>query len=296
MNIYDCFMYYDEDLLLDIRLNSLEKFVKKFVITEATYAHNGENKKLNFDINKFKRFKDKIIYIVVDKQPKNILELKKEDTREKTGEKLILNGMARDYFQRENLAKGLVDAKDEDLILISDLDEIPNLESLNFKNIKNNIIIFEQKIFYYKLNLLYDNFLWQGTRAIKNKNFLSPQWLRNIKSKKYPRWRIDTIFSKKKYSDLMFVKNGGWHFTCLKTPDQLEKKLLNYAHHYEFQESGLKIADIKKFISEKRVIYDYNVDQKEFKWSGRSTLKKLETKFLPSYVSKNLHKYSDWLD
>ena len=296
MNIYDCFMYYDEDLLLDIRLNSLEKFVKKFVITEATYAHNGENKKLNFDINKFKRFKDKIIYIVVDKQPKNILELKKEDTKEKTGEKLILNGMARDYFQRENLAKGLVDAKDEDLILISDLDEIPNLESLNFKNIKNNIIIFEQKIFYYKLNLLYDNFLWQGTRAIKNKNFLSPQWLRNIKSKKYPRWRIDTIFSKKKYSDLMFVKNGGWHFTCLKTPDQLEKKLLNYAHHYEFQESGLKIADIKKFISEKRVIYDYKVDQKEFKWSGRSTLKKLETRFLPSYVSKNLHKYSDWLD
>ena len=296
MNIYDCFMYYDEDLLLDIRLNSLEKFVKKFVITEATYTHNGENKKLNFDINKFKRFKDKIIYIVVDKQPKNILELKKEDTKEKTGEKLILNGMARDYFQRENLAKGLVDAKDEDLILISDLDEIPNLESLNFKNIKNNIIIFEQKIFYYKLNLLYDNFLWQGTRAIKNKNFLSPQWLRNIKSKKYPRWRIDTIFSKKKYSDLMFVKNGGWHFTCLKTPDQLEKKLLNYAHHYEFQESGLKIADIKKFISEKRVIYDYKVDQKEFKWSGRSTLKKLETRFLPSYVSKNLHKYSDWLD
>ena len=296
MNIYDCFMYYDEDLLLDIRLNSLEKFVKKFVITEATYAHNGESKKLNFDINKFKRFKDKIIYIVVDKQPKNILELKKDDTREKTGEKLILNGMARDYFQRENLAKGLVDAKDEDLILISDLDEIPNLESLNFKNIKNNIIIFEQKIFYYKLNLLYDNFLWQGTRAIKNKNFLSPQWLRNIKSKKYPRWRIDTIFSKKKYSDLMFVKNGGWHFTCLKTPDQLEKKLLNYAHHYEFQESGLKIADIKKFISEKRVIYDYKVDQKEFKWSGRSTLKKLETKFLPSYISKNLHKYSDWLD
>ena len=296
MNIYDCFMYYDEDLLLDIRLNSLEKFVKKFVITEATYAHNGENKKLNFDINKFKRFKDKIIYIVVDKQPKDILKFKKEDTREKTGEKLILNGMARDYFQRENLAKGLVDAKDEDLILISDLDEIPNLERLNFKNIKNNIIIFEQKIFYYKLNLLHDNFLWQGTRAIKNKNFLSPQWLRNIKSKKYPRWRIDTIFSKKKYSDLMFVKNGGWHFTCLKTPDQLEKKLLNYAHHYEFQESGLKITDIKKFISEKRVIYDYNVDQKEFKWSGRSTLKKLETKFLPSYVSKNLHKYSDWLD
>ena len=68
MNIYDCFMYFDEDLLLDIRLNSLNKFVKKFVITEATYTHNGTPKQLQFDIKKFNKFKDKIIYIVVDKQ------------------------------------------------------------------------------------------------------------------------------------------------------------------------------------------------------------------------------------
>ena len=289
-------MYFDEDLLLDIRLNSLEKFVKKFVITEATYSHNGNKKKLNFDISKFKKFKDKIIYIIVDEQPKNILESKKEDTKEKIGEKLILNGMARDYFQRESLSRGLKEAAEEDLILVSDLDEIPNLENLQIENIKNEIIIFEQKILYYKLNLVYDHFLWQGTKAIKNKNFLSPQWLRNIKGKNYPQWRIDTFFSKKKYSNLKFIKNGGWHFTCLKTPEQLEKKLLNYAHHYEFQASGLKIEDIKKFISEKRIIYDYKADQKKYKWSGKSTLKKLENKFLPSIVANNLDKYSDWLD
>ena len=289
-------MYFDEDLLLDIRLNSLEKFVKKFVITEATYTHNGKEKKLNFDINKFKKFKDKIIYIIVDEQPKNILEIKVEDTKEKIGEKLILNGMARDYFQRESLSKGLKEAKEEDLILISDLDEIPNLDNLKIEKIKNEIIIFEQKILYYKLNLLYDNFLWHGTKAIKNKNFISPQWLRNIKGKNYPQWRVDTFFSKKKYSNLKFVKNGGWHFTCLKTPEQLEKKLLNYAHHYEFQTSGLKIEDIKKFISEKRIIYDYKADQKKYKWSGQSTLKRLENKFLPSFVSNNLDKYSDWLE
>ena len=139
-------MYFDEDLLLDIRLNSLEKFVKKFVIAEATYTHNDNKKKLNFDINKFQKFKDKIIYIIVDKQPKNILEMKEGDTKEKIGEKLILNGMARDYFQRESLSKGLKEAKEEDLILISDLDEIPNLEDLKIDNIKNEIIIFEQKI------------------------------------------------------------------------------------------------------------------------------------------------------
>ena len=288
-------MYFDEDLLLDIRLNSLEKFVKKFVITEATYTHNGNKKKLNFDINRFQKFKDKIIYIVVDKQTENILQLEKEDTKEKIGEKLILNGMARDYYQRECLSEGLKEAKDDDLILISDLDEIPNLESVNLDNIKNNILIFEQKIFYYKLNLIYDNFLWQGTRAIKNKNFLSPQWLRNIKGKNYPKWRVDAFFSKKKYNNLMFVKNGGWHFTCLRTPKQLEKKLLNYAHHYEFEESGLKVKDIEKFISERRIIYDYKADQKKYKWSGRSILKKIETKYLPSYIYNNLRKYSDWL-
>ena len=296
MNIFDCFMYFDEDLLLDLRLNFLDKYVKKFVITEATYTHNGAKKKLNFDINNFKKFKNKITYIVVDQQPENILEIDLKDSNEKKGEKLILNGMARDYYQRECLSKGLTETLDEDLILISDLDEIPNLENLNFQSINNNIIIFEQKIFYYKLNLVYEDFLWQGTRAIKKKNFLSPQWLRNIKGKNYPIWRIDSYLSKKKYSNLKFIKNGGWHFTCLKTPEQLEKKLLNFAHHYEFEKSGLQINDIRKFISERRIIYDYKADQKKNKWTGKSTLKKLESKYLPNYISDNLNKYSDWLD
>ncbi len=296
MNIYDCFMYFDEDLLLDLRFNSLNKFVKKFVITEATYTHNGSKKKLNFDINKFKKFKDKIIYLVVDKQPQDIRELSDDDTKHRRGEKLILNGMARDYFQRENLSRGISDAGDNDLILISDLDEIPNLEKLNSINIKNNIIIFEQKMFYYKLNLFYEDYTWLGTKAVKKKRFISPQWLRNIKGKKYPKWRIDTIFSKKKYTDLYFVKNGGWHFTCLKTAEELEKKLLNFAHHYEYEESGLNIQNLKKLIAEKRVMYDHNVDQKGYKWSGNSILKNIELNLLPEHISSNLEKYSDWLD
>ena len=289
-------MYFDEDLLLDLRLNSLNKFVKKFVITEATYTHNGSKKKLNFDINKFKKFKDKIIYIVVDKQPKDIMELKENDTKQKRGEKLILNGMARDYFQRENLSRGLNDVDGEDLILISDLDEIPNLEKLNLSGINNNIIIFEQKMFYYKLNLFYEDYIWLGTKAVKKKNFKSPQWLRNIKGKNYPKWRVDTFFSKKKYTNLTFIKNGGWHFTCLRTAEELEKKLLNFAHHYEYEESGLNIESLRKLIAEKRVMYDHNVDQKGYKWSGKSILKKIENSLLPEYVYINLNKYSDWLE
>jgi beta-1,4-mannosyl-glycoprotein beta-1,4-N-acetylglucosaminyltransferase len=289
-------MYFDEDLLLDLRLHTLDKYVEKFVITEATYTHNGNKKELKFNINKFKKFKDKIIYLVVEEQPKNILELTSGESKDARGEKLILNGMARDYFQRESLARGLTQAASDDLILISDLDEIPNLENVNFSNIKNNIVLFEQKMFYYKFNLLYQDFTWFGTKAVKHKNFKTPQWLRNIKGKRYPLWRIDTFFSKKKYNNLYFVKHGGWHFTCLRTAEELEKKLLNFAHHYEYEESGLNIESLKKLITEKRVMYDHNVDQKGYKWSGKSILKNLDLSLLPEYVSSNLDKYSDWID
>ena len=296
MNLYDCFMYFDEDLLLDLRLNTLDEYVKKFVITEATYTHNGNKKNLNFDINNFKKFKDKIEYIVVDKQPDNILNLSENDTKVQRGEKLILNGMARDYFQRENLSRGLSEAQEEDLILISDLDEIPDIKQLDASKIKNNIIIFEQKMFYYKFNLFYEDYTWFGTKAVKRKKFLSPQWLRNIKGKNYPKWRLDTLFSKKKYSNLIFVKNGGWHFTCLRTAEELEKKLLNFAHHYEYEESGLNLDNLKKLISEKRVMYDHNIDQKGYKWSGKSKLKNYDTKLLPKYIYSNIDKFSKWLD
>ena len=151
-------------------------------------------------------------------------------------------------------------------------------------------------MFYYKLNLFYEDFVWQGTKGIKRKKFISPQWLRNIKGKNYPKWRIDVLFSKKKYSNLFFIKNGGWHFTCLRTPQELEKKLLNFAHHYEYEESGLNINDLKKLIHEKRVMYDHKVDQKGYKWSGKSILKAIDTNYLPSYINHNLEKYKDSLD
>jgi|TARA_B110000211_G_scaffold226603_1_gene280369 beta-1,4-mannosyl-glycoprotein beta-1,4-N-acetylglucosaminyltransferase len=289
-------MYFDEDLLLDLRLNMLNKYIKKFVIAEATYTHNGTKKKLNFDINNFKKFKDKIDYLVVDSRPNNLLNFVSGEPEHKKGEKLILNGMARDYFQRENLIRGLSDAKEDDIILISDLDEIPNLSNLNLTNISDKIIIFEQKMFYYKLNLLYENYFWYGTKACRKKNLISPQWLRNVKAKKYDKWRLDLLFSKKKYSDIFFVKDGGWHFTYLKTPENLEKKLLNFAHHYEFEKSGLNIGDIRKFMEEKRVVYDHNVDQKSYKWSGKSKLKKIQKKFLPQYINSNLDKYKNWLE
>ena len=296
MNIYDCFMYFDEDMLLDLRLNVLNDHVKKFIISEATYTHNGSPKKLNFDINKFRKFKDKIEYIIVDKQPSSIFQLTENENAEERGKKLILNGMARDYFQRESLKRGLVETSDDDLILISDLDEIPNLKNLEFSKIKNNIIIFEQKMFYYKLNLYYKNFKWFGTKGTKKKNLISPQWVRNIKNKKYPWWRLDVIISKEKYSKILFVEDGGWHFTCIRTPEDLEKKMLNFAHHYEFEDSGLKLKDLEKLMKEKKVMYAHNVDKRENKWSGGANLEKIENFQLTDYIKENLNKFHKWLD
>jgi beta-1,4-mannosyl-glycoprotein beta-1,4-N-acetylglucosaminyltransferase len=296
MKIIDCFQYFDEDTLLDIRLNVLNQYVKKFVITEATYTHNGTKKKLNFNINHFKKFKDKIDYIIVDQHPKNLLTIELKDTEEKKGQKSILNGMARDYHQRENLIRGLNNCHSDDLVMISDLDEIPDLSNFDSSKIESKITVFQQKMFYYKLNLLYEGSSWFGTKACKRKDLISPQWLRNIKARKYPSWRLDLLFSKKKYSNIHIVKNGGWHFSYLKKPKELQKKLLNFAHHYEFEKSGLGIKEIEKIISEKRVIYDHNVDQKGYKWSGKSKLKKAQDNVLPNYIFSNLAKYKNWLD
>ena len=194
MKIYDCFMFSDEKMLLDIRLNSLKNFVDRFIIAEANYFHNGAPKKLNFDINDFPKFRDKIEYIVVDKQPENIFLENKKDSFEKKEEKKILNSIMRDNFQREQLSHGLKNIEMNDWIIINDLDEIPNLENLDFNKFNDEILIFKQKMFYYKFNLNYENFIWYGSKAVQKKSFISPQWLRNIKNKKYSSWRVDTFF------------------------------------------------------------------------------------------------------
>ena len=82
MKIYDCFMFFDEEMLLDLRLNILNEYVDKFVISEATYMHNGKSKKLLFDINKFQKFKDKIIYVVADNRDEGLVKIDENDSDE----------------------------------------------------------------------------------------------------------------------------------------------------------------------------------------------------------------------
>ena len=289
-------MFFDEEMLLDLRLNIMNKYVDKFIITEATYMHSGKSKELVFDINKFSKFKDKIIYNVVDKQPGNIEIINKGDDKVTRGNKLIHNSIERENYQREMAKKLLEDAQEEDIILINDIDEIPNLDGVNFNTINNKIIIFQQKTFYYKFNLMYQNLIWHGSKACKKKFFISPQWLRNVKHKKYSMWRLDVIFSKRKYTDINYVKNGGWHFTNIKSPEDLEKKFQNFLHHQDFEASGLKLEDIKKMVKNNKILYDLGIDRRDYKWNGTKTLNKVDIAEMPKYLSSNYKKYSNWLE
>ena len=185
MKIFDCFMYFDEDLILDARLNILDKYVDFFIIVESKFNHKGEKRSLKLDLEKFKKFKNKIKYLVIEDLPNTLETITDQDFGVTKEHKFINNAVKRENFQRNFIKKGLNEAQDEDFILISDLDEIPCLENLNLRSVKEKIIVFKQLMTYYKFNLALPNFWWHGTKGCLKKNLKSPQWLRNVKSKKY---------------------------------------------------------------------------------------------------------------
>ena len=297
MRIFDCFMFYDEDIVLDIRLNSLKNFVDYFVIVESKFYHNGKKRDLKFDINKYSKFKSKIIYIVQGEELQNLEKISKNDNEGTISSKLIYNAHKRENFQRNLIINGLSKASEDDLIIISDVDEIPNLNDLNFAIVQNNIIIFEQNIFYYKLNRYLEGFIWYGSKACKRKNLKSPQWLRNIKNKKFNFWRLDTFFSKKKYINKVYIKNGGWHFSNLKNPVDLEIKLKSYLHHRDFEVENIELKEITRLMKNNETIYDMFADKKEKKFSERKKKLIIYPKVnLPTYVIENEIKFKDWLD
>mgnify|MGYP006146506311 CR=1 FL=1 len=289
-------MYYNEDTILNLRMNYLNKSVDFFVIVESRYNHKGEKKKLNFNINKYLDFKNKIKYLILDKLPSNTEAISDNDDEGEKSRKYILNGYKRDHFQRNHITKGIEDANLEDIILISDIDEIPNLEKINFGSIKNKLILFNQKMCYYKLNLYQKNYTWVGSRACKKKFLVSPQWLRDIKDKSYSYWRLDVWFSNKKYNDIFFVKNGGWHFSYLNTPKLIDEKLRSYTHHREYELNSLTNTEIENRIKNRESIYNLNLDQTKNQFSEGAKLDVLETEKLPEYVQNNYQKFEKWLD
>ena len=293
MKIFDCTTFYSEHMMMDIRFNILDKHVHKFVVVESLFSHSGEKKKLNFDIKNYPKFKDKIIYLVIEKEPEGIVH---NDAKINQAIKRQ-NSLKRISQSYDFMQKGIESASQNDLILLSDNDEIPNLDSLKFKNSKYDLFIFKQLFFYYKFDLLYDLLPWFGSKGCKKKKLKSFSWLKSIKNKKYPMWRLDCLFSKYKNMNLEVINDGGWHFTNVKKPEDLYVKFKNFGHHDEFDISGITSKDIERKIKDRKVFYNHFVDQSDpNKWNFDYSLKKIEKKLLPNYLNTHKDKYKEWFD
>ena len=294
MKVFDCTAYFEEELMMDIRFNILNNHVSKFIVVESRYSHSGKKKKLNFNIKRFSEFRHKILYLVIEDEPKNLLEIKNNDTDSAIKR---LNSIKRLEQARNYMMEGLKDASEDDVVLLSDSDEIPNLDVCDIKNIGNDIYIFEQKMFNYKFNLYYDLIPWFGTRACKIKNLKSFAWLKDLKSKKYPLWRIDVLFSDLKSNKVKIIKNAGWHFNNLLTAEKLYNKLVNQGHHNEFDVSGITLENLKAKIQNRLAFYNHKADKKDNdKYNFEYKLKKVGDDQLPKFLVDNKSNYKNWFD
>ena len=268
MKIIDCFNYFDEDLILDIRLATLYNYVDKFIICEATLDHAGNKKKLNFDIKKFRKYENKIKYIIIDDLPKVVKKFKKH----------WHPAHARDQFQRNSLVRGLSDCDPNDLIMISDLDEIPNPKKISDFKKEDKYACFVQGNFLLKFNLLNTSEpKWYGTRMCRKKDLKSPQWLREIKTKKMPFYK----FYKPRFDK--FIENGGWHFSSVKNAEGIYKKLNSYSEQQWNNEKFKNMEIIKRKVDQKEDLFDRNYDFKVLK---------IDNTF-PKYINDNREKLKD---
>jgi len=266
MKIFDCVTFFEEKRQMNLRFNILNDYVEKFIVCEGQYDHRGNKKKINFKADEFPQFKYKIKHVICKSFPKE------------------LNGWERQAYQRDFILQNIQEISDEDLIMFSDPDEIPNPLKLKNLKLKKKYGIFLQKLFYYKLNLqdisLGNN--WEGTRICKKKNLKSIDYLRKkiLKNNlKYGFWKL----GKEKSIDI--IDNGGWHFSYLLTPKEIQKKIKTFAHNELNLKKYTNLANINlainngKDLFHRKVIYNkVNIDES-----------------YPEYIKNNQHNLKEWI-
>ena len=284
--IYDCFTFFNELDLLEIRLNILSPFVDKFVLVEATKTHQGKEKPLHFADNKkrFEKFFDKIIHVVVDEYP---------DYEGKSPWVL-------EHHQRNMIMKGLTECKNDDIILISDLDEIPSPEKISEYKNKKGIKIFRQKMFYYFFNCINvsheKKYRWNGTVMLNYNKIKAPQDFRemslrmlglyHIKFTHRVYWHLNKFinFDIKGYK-AVFINDGGWHFSYLGGVESIIKKLESFAHS-EYNKDEFKDAkNIEAAINSGKDILGRNFKYKIIDMDNT----------YPKYILDNLEKYKNFI-
>jgi hypothetical protein len=281
--IYDCFTFFNELDLLEIRLNILDKTVDKFVLVEATKTHQGKEKPLHFNENKkrFEKFLPQIIHVIVDEYP------------EYEGK----SAWILEHHQRNSIMNGLKDCKPDDVILISDVDEIPNPDKILLNKNKMGIKIFRQRMYYYYINCSNssntDTYRWDGTVMLNYKDIINPQEHRHVAIRMtglfHPKLIYKIYFHLWKFSHLdikgiklRFVNGGGWHFSYLGGVDAIIKKLEAFAHTEYNKENYKDAKAIEKAIENGEDIFGRGFTYR---------FVKLDATF-PKYILDNSEKYA----
>ena len=274
MKIYDCITYCGEDLLLNLRFETLNNYVDKFVIIEGNKYFNGEKKPKFFDLKKFNKFKNKIDYFFI------------EDFPEYRGDNYLY-----EHYQRDQIKRGLCGLAPDDIVILSDADEIPNLKNKNF--MKHDSTIFLQNMYYYKLNIhFYQGLKWNnksaGTKCCKYKFFTSGQNIRNFRVKNIPWWRFDQKI--KRYVEF----DGGWHFAFLMNINEISEKLARFDHEIKHLHKE-KNFNSKILIDEKKIKERMENFRDPYERNDVKLRKVKIDESYPEFIRNNLKLFSNYI-
>lgn len=229
MKVYDCFLFFDEFDLLELRLETLYEHVDVFVLVESKYTFTGVQKPLHFLENRgrFDKWNSKIRHIVIEDR----LETK--------------NAWDTEYRDRNEIARGLYDAEPDDLIFVSDCDEIWDPKKKLAHADQDTPVRYMASLFYYYLNMKRKNF--SSGRCTARTHFRNFSGAQNLRSNQRT----------------IKIPEGSWHFSYVADVDRIVKKIQSFAHteyntpHFTNKERILEKMKVGKDILDRDVIYEF---------------------------------------
>ncbi len=259
----DCFIFYNELDLLSYRLNILNDVIDYFIIVESTHTFIGKEKKLFFDENKdlYNEFKNKIIHVIVEDMPYKYPDINISNEEQWKNE----------IFQRNCISRGLnliTDLRDDDIIIISDLDEIPDPRTL-IKIQSNDIELkeissLEMDFYYYNLKTFLTK--WHSSKILPYKL--------------YNNMTCNEIY---RLNKCQIIKNGGWHLSYFGDNKFIQNKIINFSHQ-EFNISEIiNLDNIQKNIETNSDLFNRDIDIQKIEIS--------DNKYLPLKYDIFLKKY-----
>ena len=256
MKIFDCFTFFNELEILDLRLMVLNDYVDHFVLVEANKTHTGRKKDFIFEQNEdqFSDHMNKIIYVKVEDLP--------DYTRDTM--------WAAENFQRDCITRGLSLAEEGDKIIVSDVDEIPNPEVFMQHLHVETPVMMEQKLYYYYVNCLQKQ-VWLGSCVATQGHYDSPQSLRKARNSSPA------------------VANGGWHYSFMGGPEKIRLKVENIAESHVIIDRVGPIVEIARKMSTQEDLWGRTNHD-----SQKHIVDITEEGMAPKCINKFIEKYPDF--